>query len=402
MKQKYLALILIFVLLFTLAMPLPTSMAKGPTIGELQKKITALTKQVKDLTGKLSAKTKEAKDVSTKLATKTKEAKDLSAKLTAKTKETEKLKTEKSNLSKQLNNKDALIDSKDRIIDEKEAELEKLKGQLEEQEKANKLKTASIVYTNETLQPGTNIKWYKFNTNRTSIYMTLPAFEQYSYILDSTDLLVADISKYFNTEIKSKFEIYVWMDENVTGTTGSEYKNISDRVLIRGSKFFPVNHSNKIPFVNCLAHEIAHAVQDLGVSIIDRNGKPGVFWVTEGTGMYIQDHYIDYTKYNFPEDHIIIDTPDKAKYTKWINDRSFLVDKVDVSTMSKLPKDLELHSDYSIYASIIYFIENQYGHGKLLDFIEYHKTLTTPDSVSKAFGVTEEQLVQDWKKYFSL
>ncbi|WP_409271438.1 hypothetical protein V1499_18330 [Neobacillus sp. SCS-31] len=416
MKQKYLALTLIVVLLFTIAMPFPTSMAKGPTIGELQKKITALTKQVKDLTTKLNVKTKEAKDVTAKLnakakeakglssalTAKTKEVKELSTKLTAQTKETKELKEDNSDLITQLNDKDRLIDGKDKIIGEKEAEIEKLKGQLAEQERAHKLKSATIVYTNESLQPGTSIKWYKFNTNRTSIYMTLPAFEQYSYILDSTDQLVADVSKYFNAEVKSKFDIYVWMDENVTGTTGSEYKMSSDRVLIRGTKFHPVNSTNKTPFVNCLAHEIAHAVQDLGANILSRNGRPGVFWVTEGTGMFIQDHYIDYTKYNFPENHIIIDTPDKARYTKWIKDRSFFADKIDVSTMTKLPRDLELHSDYSIYASIIYYIENQYGHDKLLNFFEYHKTLTTPESISKAFDVTEEQFVQDWKKYFSL
>jgi hypothetical protein len=377
--KKQILIMMVFVFIFTILVPTSIGMTKGQTLEELQKKITALTKEVKDLKNKLVTKTKEA----------------------------DKLKKEKTILENQIKDKDSTIKSKNSIIKGKDTEIKKLKDlieqknqEMEEQKRLNKLSNAPVVYTDENLEVGTDIKWYVFNIEQATIFITPKAYDKYWFLIDSTDKLITDITKIFGDDkLKSKAEIFIYNGDKVN-SNGSEYKARYHRVYMNAAIYYPENPTNWNVFLNIYAHELVHAVQDLNLGLFSSYINQGVYWLTEGSAEYIK-FYIDYTKYNFPERYIVLDEPNIQRYSDTIR-LSASRNGIDLSSFKTLPKVEEFHRDYGIFASLNYFMDNYYGRSKYIEFIENHKTLSVPDAIKKTFGVSEEHFISEWKKYFSI
>ncbi len=366
MKKKLLSFSLIVVLLFSMS-PAVFGASKGTSsVAQLQKKITELTNQIKTLKSKLTAKDKIITTLSNNLETKENINKNLILQLSDKT--------------EQLANKDDLYS--------------KLSGFIYTDEKGNAVSKDT---------PG-SVKWFEFKTDMTTIYLTPHALEKFSFIVNLSDQVLGNIASYFETnKLPSEVPVFIWFDEPVKKTGYGEYFASEKKIFINGSKYSPYNKQNKENFIGVYVHEYTHAYQDVYLNFNEIRGRLNsqLSWLNEGMADYIDHQYIQYTYYNLSPEQITMDYKyDKLYYKKLVTD-VLKANNVTLAQLSQLPNDVQ-YQGYGVFESMIYYIEQSYGHDKLFDFIEDMRTQSMNESLIKEFGVSEEKFIQDWKKYFSL
>jgi hypothetical protein len=382
MRKKMFIFTLLLTLTFIITTPTVFGASKTPTVAELQKKITALTKQVKDLTTKLTAKTKEA----------------------------DKLKKEKTTLENLIKNKDKIIQVKQDEIDNLKYEIVDKDKIIEEQNKKiqhlARLSTAKTIYTDENINILSSnskdaIKWYEFETKHSLIYMSESAYEQNSYIINISDKIFDDITTYFGKPISKKVKVYIWQNETINRGNSTYIPNES-AVFINASIFSPIVKS-EWNVISTFVHEVAHAFTDLSISMKSSvnliNGGYN-YWINEGLAVYIAYQHIEYKNYDIPQDHFKEYKRNPIEYTKLIQD-SFRYNKLVESSFYKLPGE-PIYSHYGIYESLVFYINEKYGKDKFLEFIEKQRFQNTTIAFESVFGVSEEQFIKDWKKYFLL
>jgi uncharacterized protein YoxC len=382
MRKKLFIYTLLLTLTLTLATPTALGASKTPTVAELQKKITALTKQVKDLTTKLN---KNSKDI----AAQKKKISELESKIKSKEQIISKKETEIESLNNEIESNKKESTEKALIIEDKTKSIEILS------------KASDIIYTdsngNFVEESNTSIKWYVFKTEQANMYLTKSAIEKFGYILEISDNVIKDIAPYFNVkELPSKVSVFIWVEEPITKSVTGDYFARDDQIFINGGSEF-----HKTSIINTYIHELTHAFQDIVFRLFTHeNYYQDVFFITEGMANYVTYHYFDYTKYNVPRDSNIYDKNNLSIRV----DRAFQNLNLDKKKFTHLPPAniKKPWMDYSIYEGIIYYIEDIYGHQKMVQFIEYQKYLPISESVVKTYGVSEEQLVKDWKEYFGL
>ncbi|MFD2442882.1 hypothetical protein ACFSO7_02585 [Bacillus sp. CGMCC 1.16607] len=382
MKKKITILTLVLTLLISVPSFNVLAVSKSPSIEQLQRQIASLTKQIKNLTSNI--------------ATKNKENKELKANLDKVTEELNKSKDENISLKQQLEEKINEINEKNKKIEE----LIK---------KADQLSKAQIIYTDSNrniVSKDTTgaIKWYKFQTTMTTIFLTESAYQEVGYILDLADEVITDVGSYFGaTKLPQGVTAYIWQNEKVAQTSYGEYVARDKRVLIDVSKFAPYNNSNEENFIGVFVHEFAHAFQDTyqNFNSIRDKFKSNMMWINEGVASYVDGQHIDYSKYHLPKNQLTM----RYKYNKDVYKERVL------GSMSYFGKDIndlkELLDDsfFKVDApseSMIYYIEEKYSHKKFFDFIEGLRTQSINDSMVKNFGVTEAQFIQDWRQYYGL
>lgn len=405
MKKRLMILSLILVLVFSIASPAVLGASKSsPTIAQLQKKITELTKQIKTLNTNLSKKAQEIKTLKNNISKKTEENTVLK----------NEVKTLSMDLGKSNNENASLkyqVTEKDKQLSEQQSKVEDLtKVNQELTKKANLLTQVSeIIYTDSNVNPvskGTNgaIKWYGFKKDMTTIYLTPNAFEQFYFIIGTSDQALKEIASYFGTtKLSRDIPVYIWLNDPITVKSYGEYLAREKRILINGIVHEKYNQYNRGNFTKTYIHEFAHAFQDVTLNLnpIRDRFRSDMMWLNEGMADYIVQQYVEYRQYTLP-DH---QTPlhykfGKETYTEFING-SLQESKATINDMTNVPNDTR-YSGYIIYESMIYYIENKYGHKKFFEFIEGLRIQSISDSMEKNFGVTEEQFIKDWKKYFSL
>lgn len=375
MKKRFIFFIL-FVFMFTTATPTVIgATSKTPTIAELQKKIAVLTKQVASLTASLTQKNKE----NTALK---KDKTNLQNQIKSKQNEINTLKSSNEN-------KDDIINDKDSIIKEKDKQIEQLKL----------LSTAEITYTNEYLNSGNNVKWYKFKTRYTTLYFTQKAFEEHNYIVNVADNILEDVSHYFGVNKPENTATYIYTNGDVSlRETYANYDFNTKRIVINSSSYYPISSRNKEDLVSVFVHEYSHSFQAESLQLFGRGIS--VRWLTEGMADYVDHQFIDYKKYNIPSKYLFNNKTNKESFKEKIkNNLQYNNEEV----FTKLPLNNENHVGYDSYESIIYFLENTYGHAKVMDFLlEAFKTPNAGEAVKNVFGIDEYQLMKQWREYFSL
>ncbi|MFD2446368.1 hypothetical protein ACFSO7_20615 [Bacillus sp. CGMCC 1.16607] len=372
MKKKFTIFVFIFTLLFSVTNLDVLASSKASTIEQLQKKITELTKQVKNLTSNLATKTKEANN----------------------------LEKENTTLRNQIKSKDDAIMSKENDlgiikegIEEKNKIIEK---QIERIKQLEQLSKAEVVYTDKYLNAGNDVKWYKFKTKYTNIFLTPKAYQDFSYIVDISDELLGDVGSYFGvSEVSAEISTFIWNGNEVIKEDRLVYEDKLQRISIDVAMMHPVINHTPEDFVSIFVHEYAHVFLIRALRTYDYG--IGIKWLNEGIPEYINNQFIDYSKYDIPKDHLKIN-----KYTR--EDFSRLIFKIlerdKIPMLTKLPTQ---QLDYLIYESFVYFLENTYGHKKFLEFnLEAHKNPNLNEVYKNFFGIDENQLIKNWKDYFSL
>jgi hypothetical protein len=385
-KKAVIMISLCFIILFSIL--IPVSEAGNQTIPQLQKKIFELSKQVKALTDKLNQNTKE-------ITTQKKKISDLESKIKSKDKIISKKEMEIENLNNLVYEYELEIETKKIEIKENEQNIDKKTKTLEIM--AN---TSEIIYTDSSGNiigaSNTAIKWYGFKTEQANMYLTKSAIEKFGYIIETSDNIIKNIAPYFNVnELPSKVSVYIWVDEPVTKTNTGEYFSRDDQIFINGGSY-----SHQTTIIHTYIHELTHAFQDLVFKLFTHeNYYQDVFFITEGMANYVTFHYFDYTRYNIPTVNIY----DKNTLSRMV-ERAFVNLNLDKEKFTHLPPTniKKPWMDYSIYEGIIYYLEDNYGHERFVQFVEYQKYLPISESLFKAFGVSEEELIKDWKKYFGL
>jgi uncharacterized protein YoxC len=381
MNRKVLIYLLTFIFVFVLVIPEALSAGNQPTVAELQKKITALTKQVKDLTSNLAKRNKE---------------------MTA-------LKKEKTTLQNQVKSKNTTIDGLQQEVEAKEYQLQEQNLELENLEK---LLTANFIYTDLagkilSTKTGDAIKWYEFKTDQTTIYLTLEAYKEYSYLPDIANQISDNLSKYFGGKrLNQNVQVFISFTEPITKSGG--FYSDENRIFLKGSTFYPFKTSTtRLNMADAYVHELAHAYQRAISPELFNSRSPlfGSYWLREGSASYVQSQLQNYLKTAIPQKHTLNFNKYSIEEYKGSILGAMKSNKLEVAEFTKLPERLMLHKGeyaYELYASFIYWIENEYGHEKMLAFLETLNTLSLREALVKNFGKTEEQFVAEWKKFYSL
>lgn len=403
---------LIAVLVLSFTRPMVEGASNEPSIAQLQKKITELTKQVKALTSKLSQKEKENANLKKKAAEKDKSIKKLNEDL-KKAKNSiaameQSMKDKDKSLAdqtKKLKEKEGKITEYAKLVEEKDSLIENQKSQLEAL-----MNISEIHYTDPQGKAVSKdskgaIKWYGFKTEMTTLYLTPSAFAEVSYIINISDTVLSDIGQYFGTsKLPGEIPAYIWKDEPVTKTGYGEYFAKEKRLFINLSKYAPYNSGNEENFISVFTHEYAHAFQDTYLNFNEVRGdkyNSDMLWLNEGMANFINNQQMEYKKYNLPDSQLTM------KYKRGKDHY-----KGDIlGTLSHFNKPLNgltsllddsYFKNYPLGESMVYYIEVSYGRHKLFPFIESLRSMNISDSMVKHFGVTEAQFIQDWKEYYSL
>ncbi|WP_442596631.1 hypothetical protein [Neobacillus sp. D3-1R] len=414
MKKNWLITLIVVFLIFSIATPPVLGATKGSTMAEVQKKITSLTKQVKDLKNKLGLKIKETdklkkeksalqNQIKTKdLSNKNKDIQIVNLNKAIKEKDINLL-----DLTESINDKNIEISDLSESIVEKDETIEELHKKIKQLEQ---LSSVNFIYTDEkgnllSSNSKNAIKWYEFRTDQITIYLTAKAFNEFGYIIDISDEVVTDICQYFNgNQLPQNMAVFISFNDTVSKATSGEYFAGEKRAFIRGESFYPHNRYTQESLVDVYVHELTHAFQDaLAPNLFNANvSSGGLYWLTEGMASYVEHQFIPYENYAIPEGHLTSEHKyNKEEYRAKIL-RSIKENNIDMDSFTKLPERMKMYKSYEIYESLIYFIENKYNHNTLLT---YTKSLETQDPINSfmpTFKTTEEQFINDWKEYYSL
>jgi hypothetical protein len=152
------------------------------------------------------------------------------------------------------------------------------------------------------------------------------------------------------------------------------------------------------------AHEMTHAFQAHNWNSENINltfGPEQGSWVNEGMAEYIAKQVVTYSALSIQKGKM---TEYNLEVKDYINRIQSFQNQysIDLSLMDSWPK-VWYPNDYIVYESIIFFFEKQYGHDKLMEWIQLvsdGKNLSIATDI--AFGKTEKELVKEWKTYFSI
>jgi hypothetical protein len=386
MRKRLFIFSLIFVFLLSIAIPTSYEAAskKPPTIQELQKLVTSLTNQVKDLKTALTVKTKENNKNKTE-----------NAKLKN---ENAVLKTKNNELEYKLENQSNKIDEFNEMIRQRDLEIKSLK----------QLSKSKIVYSDAAIKnvgsSSNEIKWYEFETKQAFIYMTESAYERHGYIVEISDEILEDISSYFVKPLSKKVKVFLWENESIVNRGPASYEIIGNggAVFIKASNFYPSVKSDW-NVISTFVHEVAHSYVDLSIDMKSNvnliNGGYN-FWINEGLAEYIKTQHIDFNDYDIPKDHLKNYKRNPLEYPKLIQE-SFYWNRVEATAFIKLPSD-PIFSHYGIYESLVYYLNEKYGKGKFLEFIEKQKSQKESIAFESVFGISEEDFINEWKRHFNI
>jgi hypothetical protein len=387
MNKKVAIFAIVFTLLFSLSNFEVIAASKAPTIQQLQKKITELTKQMKSLTSNIAKRDKENNSLKARLATTSKELNTI--------------KSDNITLQNQINAKDNKILEQNKIIEELN---KKVKA-------AELLSKASVTYTDSEGNPISkdsvgSVIWYGFKTDMTTIYFTESSYKEFNYILDVSDELVRDVAGYFGVQkLSSDVPVYIAFKENIFPKTEyADYRPHKKDIVIKGGMFAPYNHNNNENLVGVYSHEFAHAFQYQFLYYGETRHKfnnSDLRSLFEGMSNFIPHQYLDFKKYTLPANQITMPyNRGNYDYSRQIKD-SYEYFKISASNLKTISDDSFFRGTPPA-ESMVYYIETKYGREKFFDFIKGLRTLSINDSMVKNFGVTETQFIQDWKIYYSL
>ncbi|WP_108671383.1 hypothetical protein [Peribacillus acanthi] len=385
MLKKLVIAIVISMLCLTVVGPPALGATKTPTVAQLQKKVAELTKQIKNLTTSINQRTKEKAS--------------LQSQIKSKDGTIQKQQKEIQRLKEIMANKDDLIEEKEALILEQELKMKNLET----------LSRAEVLFTDangNTVSQDTSgaIKWYGFKTDYTVIYLTQHAFDKFHFILDLSDTIMEDIAPYFGVKkLPQQVPVFISFDEPVTKTKSGEYFAREKRIFIKGDFFRPYSTRVEENFIGVYVHEFAHAFQDVALDlnpIRDKN-RSNMMWLNEGMACFVGHQFIDYAKYNLEQDQITM----RYQYDKDVYKEQIMGDlratNSNIQTINSLPNE-HVYAGSAIYESMIFYIEEKYGHKLFFEFIESLRSQSVPEALQKHFGVTEAQFIEDWKIFFDL
>ncbi|RDU37073.1 hypothetical protein DRW41_10330 [Neobacillus piezotolerans] len=386
--------------LLVISISTPVLGASKLTKAQLEAKVAQLTKQVHSLTG-------QVKSLSDKVKAKDKEIAGLKSSISAKDKIV-------SSQKSQLGKKDKEIKSLKVQIDGQQTELEKasttidnqkdLIKQLQDELKKTEMKNAKVVYTDYDTKnmsdSGGQMKWYEFKTKYATLYFTEQSYTRYSYLVDISDDLLKDVASYYGFSNTSNISAFIAYNEPISmiRNGAGEYQSQTKTVMVYGSLAYPNSYGpidESVPVI--YAHEMAHAFDDASIRLA-YSVSPGakIRWLSEGMATYVSRDLIDYSKYEIPKEHMPpLNNDFKYRISEALKEGASMVGSLDL-----IPGDNHRH--YGIYESLIHYVEKTYGHQKLLNFMQELKSKEMNPAMQSTFGVSEDQFMRDWKKYYNL
>ncbi|WP_316569132.1 hypothetical protein [Neobacillus sp. YIM B06451] len=405
MKKKLLIFLLGFVLLFSLSTP--TLGASKLSKAQLEAKVTQVTKQVKSLTDQVKSLNSQIKTLTDKGKAKDKEIAGLKSSNSAKDKTISSQKTQLGKKDNEVKSLKVKVDNQQKDLEEASTTIDNQKDlikQLQDELKKTQLKNAKVVYTDYDTKNMSDssgqMKWYEFKTKYATLYFTEQSYTKYSYLVDISDDLLKDAASYYgfsNTTNISAFIVYnepIIMIRNGPG----EYQSQTKTVMVYGSMAYPNSYGpydESVPVI--YAHEMAHAFDDASIRLA-YSVSPGtkIRWLSEGMATYVSRYLIEYPKYAIPEEHIpLLNNDFKFRISEAIKEGAS-----NLGSLDSIPDDSHRH--YGIYESLIHYVETAYGHQKLLNFMQELKSKDMNSAMQTIFGVSEEQFMLGWKKYYNL
>jgi hypothetical protein len=299
--------------------------------------------------------------------------KSASIQVTVKKEETSDLAEEVKKLKKQV---DELL----RQIAEKEEEIKKLKEELK----------------NGGESSDGFITWDNFETENVKFHYT-PGGNRFRYIAEDAEAIIEDEEKYFGSPLPKKVDAFIHGDDSYLAThrqanydAGRNNLVINAQDLSRGGRQDVRYH---------FAHEMAHAYTEFvfGINKLHESLDWQGHWLTEGIAEYVAKH-----KVNFPKRDDAGELKKlgygKEEYIKVLREMKQINWK-DIESW----QDTTGYNQYFVFESIVYYLETEFGHEA---FFEFCRTLaegkSLEESCKRAFGKSEEQLVNGWKSYFEL
>ncbi|MFS1514310.1 Ig-like domain-containing protein [Chengkuizengella sp. SCS-71B] len=225
-----------------------------------------------------------------------------------------------------------------------------------------------------------------------------------------------DLQPYEN--VKSSLDIYFYTDdsdtpfpENTQGKAAS-WGNHTE-ILINGSTL-------PFDFRPVLSHEIVHYF-DQQSSLDDKDkqkiyeeywGEDYRFWLLEGGAEYIAYFHQKYPTNSFNDLDLISVKNSKSSIVKYV--------KKLKSNKAVLDKDIQLNSfddikrasdeNYGVTLALFWYLAEEYGYEEVYEYVEYIGDHFEPeqsisgsekDEIAKQFfDKTEEEILEDWLKYF--
>lgn len=312
---------------------------------------------------------------------------------------------------KTLSLKNKAISDKDKVIKNKDNEIQTLTQEIAELKEKFRIqreiddkkkvmeKLTGTIYTDSNInkvykESEGAIEWFEFNTEFATMYLTESALDNYAYIVLISDLVIKDEGKFFGTNgLPRKISVFISDREEITKTRGGDYFDSEKTIVIKAST----------DLVGVYSHELGHAFSDLTFDItkVRSNLQSSVHWLNEGTSEYVARYFMDYTKYNVPENHQFYRTNTNIEeLRKLLSNFDRFNNEINFNTLNRLPD--KYYGDYVFYESIIKYIEDNYEHQKLVNLYNDLKTQTIAESLQKEFGVSENVFMGNWREYYDL
>lgn len=252
--------------------------------------------------------------------------------------------------------------------------------------------------------------WIIMETSHFTFHYTKKSWADYRWFYDNVETIWGIENKFFggNTVWKDKVDFWVADDQGYfAGDSSANYD--PGRNAIRLAPYGLANVGSDPHFV--LTHELVHAFQfHLWSKVGDSHGATifaglnnQVNWLLEGQADYVAKEIYGLKQYDYEKAGA---ARDKTFYTQELKQRSgkggpSAIDWVNLSSFANLDQN---RNNYFSFESVMFFLEQQYGHDKYLTF--YNDLGETKDSLDqalrKAFGKGDTDLVKEYKAFYGI
>jgi hypothetical protein len=284
-------------------------------------------------------------------------------------------------------------------------------GRIQEQEKWSNLKnkhTMTLITTTELtdlqiVSPKDSldtITWYGYELNDINLFFTKSSLEIYIYLVDAANSINSEIKSYMGTELKHKINVFVadqYTNKNSIYTGSYVWKG--DYLYLNG------HPDPDYDLRTLFAHEMTHVFQYQhwnSNNLFQAFGAGPGSWIHEGMAEYVARQVATYPKISFPTGtlrQLYLEVKDYKESIKNFQQRESIT---TLESMVSWPKEW-YSNDYIVYESIVFFLEKKYGQDKFINWIQLVSDgKSLPEATELAYGNTDEDLIKEWKDYFSI
>ncbi len=252
--------------------------------------------------------------------------------------------------------------------------------------------------------------FFNWNTARLT-YITLnltdKAFDAHQYIYDEAEQVIGDIEIFFDDSLNHSIPVFIHSGESyLVGHRFANYNfniqegSLSNEAIVINVDDFVLTERADLRLI--FAHEMTHAFihHSFGFDSIDAD------WFHEGVAEFVSRYMVDYS--DISAEHYMGLTGSIQDNLIYLFENLEMYDVFIEPEKITLFRDTEQYEDYFLYESIFYFLYDQFGEQKLLEFIEQYSKLKSNHKLlsnqvfKNVYHFSEEELVEQWKNYYDL